>query len=545
MKRLFNNRPAGLRRTVFAGLTALLILAAPAAQAQGVQPAAAEAPPAVVTLTLEDAIQIARLQNYALRNLQLNVENAEAQVKEAWGTVLPQVELSSSYTRNIVSANPFAGSSAGGLFQSLGFVDWLAYNERARTDTDAGTQPIPFGEFIDRQEQGLEAAGIALEQGSNPFGVDNQFTTGIAVEQTLFNQSAFAAIRGAEALMNINARAADRQEQLLIGQVREAFYGALLAQEQAGVTQQSVARTLQTVQEVGKQVAQGVTPKFQRLSAEVELANLETQFVQVENQASLALDDLKLVLGIPIEQPITLRGELEAENLNEFLTVSVDDAVDAALENRPDLEQARLAIELRQIDKDITQAQYFPSVTAFLGFNYMGNVPDNRSFTIADPDDPFQFTRGQSGFFSNNYWNPSLNGGIRLSWNLFNGFQTSARVQQRQIAVDQAQNDAEQLLQTVTLDVERAIKNLQAARQRIGAQEQNIQRAELNYEYAQARLTEGVATQLEEREASEQLDQSRLNYLQAVYDYLVAESAFETAVGRPLPERGTFRLTSN
>lgn len=545
MRPLFNHRAAGVRRILFAGLTALLMLPAGMSQAQTAQPASVESPQAVFTLTLEDAIQIARVQNYALRNLQLNVENASAQVKEAWGTVMPQVNLNTSYTRNIVSANPFAGSSAGGLFQSLGFLDWLSYNERVRMDDDAGSQPMSYIDFIERQRQGMQEAGIVLNESDNPFAVDNQFSTSISLEQTLFNKSAFAAIRGAEALKNINARAADRQEQLLIGQVREAFYGALLAQEQTNVSRQSVARTMQTVQEVGKQVVQGVAPKFQRLSAEVELANLQTAYVQVQNQASLALDDLKLVLGIPIEQQISLRGDLKAENIDEFRTVSVDDAVATALANRPDLEQARLAVELRRIDRNITQAQFFPSVSAFLGFGYLGSVPDYRGVITTDQNDPFRFSQENLRFFNTSYWNPSLNGGIRLTWTVFNGFQTSARAQQKQIAIDQAHNDAELLLQTVTLDVERAIKNLQAARQRIGAQEQNIQRAELNYQYAQARLTEGVATQLEEREASEQLDQSRLNYLQAVYDYLVAESAFETAVGRPLPETGTFRLTSN
>lgn len=544
MKPRFDHSISGIRRTFFAGLAALLTLPAPAVQAQSVRPAATETQPQVLTLSLEDAIQIARVQNYALRNLQLNVENAAAQVKEAWGTVMPQVNLNTSYTRNIVSANPFAGSSAGGLFQSLGFLDWLSYNERVRMDDDANTQPMDYLDFLERQQQGMEEAGIVLNQSDNPFAVDNQFSASISVEQTLFNKSAFAAIRGAEALKNINARAADRQEQLLIGQVREAFYGALLAQEQANVSRQSVARTMQTVQEVSKQVAQGVAPKFQRLSAEVELANLQTAYVQVQNQASLALDNLKLLLGIPIEQPISLRGNLEAENINTFRTVSVNDAVAMALANRPDLEQARLAVELRRIDKNITRAQYFPSVSAFLGFGYLGNVPDYRGIIITDQNDPFRFSQENLRFFHNSYWNPSLNGGIRLSWTIFNGFQTSAQAQQRQIAIDQAENDAEQLLQTVTLEVERAIKNLEAARQRISAQEQNIQRAELNYQYARARLAEGVATQLEEREASEQLDQSRLNYLQAVYDYLVAESAFETAVGEPLPPRGTFRLTS-
>jgi Outer membrane efflux protein. len=52
------------------------------------------APPQPITLTLEEAIQIALVQNRALQSARLDVENAHAQVREAWGQVFPQVNLS-------------------------------------------------------------------------------------------------------------------------------------------------------------------------------------------------------------------------------------------------------------------------------------------------------------------------------------------------------------------------------------------------------------------------------------------------------------------
>lgn len=498
----------------------------------------------VITLTLDEAIQIALVGNYTLRNTKLDVENANAQVREAWSSVLPQVSASSSYTRNIKSANPFSGSEAGSLFMSFGFIDWLSYNEQARTDTDPSTEPISFGEFNDRRMEGMEQAGIQLGGGDNPFAVPNQFMNGISVEQTLFNGSAFAAIAGAKTLKEISRLALDRRQQLLIDEVRQAFYLALFTQEQVEVSQQSVERTQHTLAEVSKQVVQGVAPKFLRLSSEVEVANLETQLVQLEDQSALALDNLKLTLGVPVEQPIRLRGDLEVDAKSLYQPVSADDAVQLALLNRPDLEQLRLSIDLRRIDRNITRAQFYPTVSAFANMNYIGNVPDNRTRVLTDPDDPFSFSQIENGFFSRSYWNPSVSAGFRLTWNIFNGFQTSAQVQQRQIAVEKAEVDYEQNLQAVRLEVERALRDLRTAGQRISSQEQNVGRAELNYTYAQARLREGVATTLEEREASEQLDLSRLNYVQAVYDYLVARSAFETAVGIPAADPRDFQLTS-
>lgn len=528
------------RTTLFILLAALVL--PPFAAAQTFDPPQAGSP---VTLTLDEAVQIALVQNYVVRSTELDLENAGAQIREAWGQVLPQVDVTSNYTRNLVTANPFAGSEAGGLFASFGFVDWLAYNERARMDDDPTTEPLPLDEFMDRQRQGMSEIGAITGDASNPFAVENQFVSGIRISQTLFNGSAFAAIRGARQLREINQRALDREQQTLVDRVRQAFYQSLLTQEQARVTLQSVERMQETLSEVSRQVDQGVAPVFQRLSAEVEVANLETQYVQVVNAAELSVDNLKMELGMPINTPLELRGDLSVPDLQRYVDVSTEDAVEAAIERRPDLEQARLAIELYRIDRAITGSQYLPTVSAFANLDYIGSVPSNRTAISADPDDPFRFTSSTRGFFDSGYWNPSVAVGVSLQWNVFNGFQTSAQMQQREVAIRRAEIDFERAYQGVYLEVQAAQRNLETALQRIQGQEANVDRAELNYRHAVTRLREGVASPLETREASLQLDTSRINYLQAVHDYLVARSAFETAIGVPAGAPADLSFTSN
>lgn len=499
-----------------------------------------------LALTLDEALQIAYVNNYAIKDARLGVDVATAQIREARGQLYPQIDVSSSYTRNIKTPNPFSGSSANNLFSSLGFIDWLAFNERARTDGDAGTDPLTFGEFAQRQQDGLNNAGIVLDVGDNPFEVPNQFSSGITVSQKILDFSAFIAVKGASEFVKASqVLALERQEQLLIDNVRAAFFQALLASEQARVTELSVSRTKSTVNELGKQVSQGVTPKFQRLSAEVELANLQSALVQTQNAAQATLDQLKMTLGIPVEQPIRLVGALEAEDRGAYMTISTDDAVFLAIENRPDLEQIRLSVELQRINAKVTRTGYLPTLSAFANYSYVGNVPGNRTFIISDPNNPFSFSQGENTFFSENYWDRAFNVGIRLNWRLFDGFQNKARAQQQQLAADRARIQHQQQLQGIRQEVAVSMRNLEAARQQILSQERNVERAELNYVFAQKRLAEGVSSPLEERNASEQLDQSRLNYLQAVHDFLRAQSAFETAVGMPLAKPDAFKLAQH
>ena len=507
-------------------------------------PAAAQEA-STITLTLDEAIQIALANNYALRAARLDLKESASQIRSAISAALPDITASSGYTRNLKEANPFAGSAAGDFFSGFSALGWLAYNEEARTDTDHATVPITLEEFLFRQGAGLRAADIMQEGGSdNPFSVANQFQNTVSVTQTLADAAVIKGLKVARLVKEARSRSLERTEQLVVDEVRRAFYETLLTQEQAVVAAESVIRTRRTHGEMSRRVAQGVAPKALRLSAEVQLANLETRLVQQQNQALTARDNLKFVLGIPIEQQVRLRGELEVADASAFVTVSTGDAFQTALARRPDLDQARLTYDLQSAALRAAELDRFPKLSAFANFSYSGRIPDLRTFTISDPESPFRFSLGRNDFFSRSYWQSSVNVGLRLSWTIFNGLAQASMRQLRRIEMDRAQIQLIQLRQSVHIEVATALRNLRSAREQILSQGRNVENAELNYSFASTRLVEGVATPLEERDASHQLDQSRINYLQAVYDFLVARSAYETAIGVPLEHQADIRLTS-
>jgi len=490
--------------------------------------------PDEITITLDEAIEIALINNYLLRKGLLDIETADQQIREAWGSVYPQVSASGSYTRNVISPNPFAGSDAGGLFELFGSIEWLAYNENARTDDDPSTEPISFEDFMERQRDGLEEAGISPITDDNPFAVDNQFQVGVSISQAIYNGAAFAAIRGAEQFRQINRDQFQREQQQVVDQIKGAFYGAILAQEQVSVLRSSVERLQRTVEETRSSVEAGVLSRFDSMSAEVELVNLETNLIEVENQADLAVRNLTLQLGIPVRTNVILSGELEFDGELQPEMLNIEDAYRLAIERRPDVSQAEEYLKLLDVNRRITRSGYMPVINAFANAFYIGQVPDNRQQISSVPGDQFSFTATQRRFFDDAYWDPSVSVGIQFQWNIFDGFQTSARVQQNRIEMRQAEIDQELLKNSIYLEVDQAIKELETAYQRIVSQERNIEQAQLNYDQSLKRLREGVGTPLEERQASSLLDQSRLNYLSAVYDYKTAVSRFYKATGQPV-----------
>ncbi len=505
----------------------------PIATAQAQEMANLDSQPKLI-LTLDEAITVALVENTALENIRLDQDFSDSQIKEGWAELFPHVDFNSSYTRNVRSANPFAGSDAGGLFETLGFLNWISFNEQARTDNDAGSNPISIGEYFQRVQQGYTNAGIVPNTSSNPFSVPNVYNNGLSIVQKVFDGRAiFGAYGASKWLKPFNEYAVSREEHRLINQVKTAWFRILLLKEQENVLAQSVSRSGRTLDEVSRQVTQGVAPKFQRLSAEVELANLETQLVQAQTNSAAALDNLKILLSVPSEYEVEVRGTLEGSMDGSMVATSLEDAALIALEKRPDLAQSRISIELERIQLQVAKVEFLPTLDAFANFNYLGNVPDSRSVISSSAADPFSFSESNRGYFDTAYWDRSTNVGFRLKWNLFNGFASRQHVQQRKIAIQKAENNSEFLARTIRVEVEQSLRNLRAAQTRMLSQQQNVERAELNFEYAESRLKEGVATPLEVRETSNQLDQSKLGYLQAVHDFLVARSAYQTAIGDP------------
>jgi outer membrane protein TolC len=501
-------------------------------------------------LTLRDAVQTALEKNLDLRRAQLDLEDADAQVQEAWGNLYPSLNLNGSYTRNVVTANPFAGSDAANLIGGGGQTEWLAFNERRRLSND---QPITFPQFQQRQRDSLAAAGISMDGGGNPFGVDNEFRGRLQLRQTIYSKQAFASVKGSQQFKDVRRYARDREVQQVTNDVVTAFYQALLAKERTRVLQKRVERAQETLQEVSTRVERGTVPKAQRLGADVERSNARTQLIEARNAADLARDNLKQTIGLSPERPVELDGDLEEQRDGglqqvSLETISMSNAVRQAIENRPDLKRARLNVELREIRKESSRAAFFPTVEAVANFSYSGRVPDDRSRVQTtdpqDPTNPFFFREQDRGFFNDSFWNPSFSVGLQLNWDLFSGFQRASRVEQAEIQRRRAEIQRDQLRKAVTVEVRKALRDLEDARERIESQKANVRRAELNYDHVSERVEEGVASPLELREASDQLDQSRLNYLQAVHDYLVAQTDLETALGQPLtPTSESYLMT--
>jgi outer membrane protein len=121
---------------------------------------------------------------------------------------------------------------------------------------------------------------------------------------------------------------------------------------------------------------------------------------------------------------------------------------------------------------------------------------------------------------------------------VFQGLQTSSRVEQAQIEKRKSEEQEANLERSLRMGLHSVIGNLKQARKRIESQERTVETAERGYKIVTTRFLANAATQLEVNDAQLALTQAKVNRMQAIYDYLVASADLDQLIGR-LPSYAT------
>jgi outer membrane protein TolC len=463
--------------------------------------AVAQAPDQV--MGLERAVRQALDASRDLIAAREGLLTAENQVSEAWSNVYPSVDLNASYARNISPA--------------VNFLPAQIFDPTAGPDDYIGVQ----------------------------FGADNTWSSTVAIEQPLFRPGVFVAVGAAGRFKNLQEEVFRGSAQGVVTQVRISYYQLLLSQEQERLTDNSVRRVRESLEETKALHKAGLSSEYDVVRLEVELANLEPNLRRATNAVVQARRQLAVQLDIPEQEALRVTGELAEMNLEdlganspanqEILSLvgfgglgllESDDGLNSALELRSDLRQLELTEDLRHTEMRLEQAEYLPDVTLF--GNYVINAQDNGSPSFFGRGD------GQRAY--------SRIVGVRVSLPIFQGFRRDARIDQKRAALRQAQALTRQGRDVATTEVKSLIEGSDEALLRARGQQLAVQHANRGFEIASAQYREGLGSRLELTDAEVALRQSEFNYAQAVFDYLVSRAQLDSATGSvPMVDAGLSR----
>lgn len=433
-------------------------------------------------LNLDKAIMTALENNVDTKIAQLEVKQAQAAVDQAFGNVYPSVNFSANYSRFLEKSKmPFPDFEA------------LLTNTTYGLLFEEGVLPYDESKFLPMQTK-LQA-----------FAQTNNYEAKIEATQIIFNSAVFTGIGASEQYYNTSKEMLNSKVAETILNVKKAFYGVLLSQEVLNITKASFDNARENFNNVSALYEQGLVSEFDKLQAEVQVENIRPNLLMVENNLNNAKDGLKMVMGIDPTTPINIEGiiEYKDENIPEY-----DNALNKAMESNFDLRTLKLKKEVDEAFVDLDNSGYWPSLVAFANYSFAGSADD------------FEFQNYRSSMV-----------GLSLNINLFNGFQTTNKVQQSKIDVMKTEEQIGQLQDYLNTQIRLKLLDIERIKSNIEAQERNINVAERAYELAKVRYKEGTGSQLEIQNSDIALRQARTNRLQSVYEFIVARSEIDKLTG--------------
>jgi len=295
----------------------------------------------------------------------------------------------------------------------------------------------------------------------------------------------------------------ERARNELILQVTNAYQNVARAESFVRVAEEALKNAQERLRITRVQVDTGVASRFDLLRAETQVAQNEQALLNARNQVELAKAALNNLLGRDLNAPVqvVLPDSLPA------MEQELDALLQEAYARRPELRAAERNRELARVNIENARRGNLPTLAINGQWNFNLNTsvfnPRRQTFTAT----------------------------AVLSFPVFDGGITRARVEQAREDLQIAEINLQQVREGVALEVRTAYLNLQDARKRLEVARKGLELATEALRLARIRYEAGVSPQLEISDAELAYTQAQTNLINAQFDYLNAYAALQKAVG--------------
>lgn len=291
----------------------------------------------------------------------------------------------------------------------------------------------------------------------------------------------------------------------VIYQVRSAYYGVLKAKEYVEVTNQAVEMAESLRQRSQDFFDVGFIAKNQLLQAEVNMAQARQQQTTAKSALAIAKAALNILIGRPTQDEIEVRGKLEMVPFSK----PMDECIQTALKQRPELRSARTRASMAEHLMKITRAGMLPSIAAVGAYNHQdgqfGRPPESYSFTLG------------------------------ATWTFWDWGKTYFNVRSADEVQTQAQQAVRLTEDQIVLQVKMAYLKLREAEQNILTARSGMTSAEENLRVVKAKFEQNMATSFDVLTAQTMLTGARTSEISALADYMAARAALDRAMGVTAP----------
>ncbi len=299
----------------------------------------------------------------------------------------------------------------------------------------------------------------------------------------------------------------ERIRQELIFHVKEAYYRLLKATRRVQEAHKAVDRLEAHLKEAQGFFEQGLIAKNDLLQSEVALAQAKHALIIAQNAVKMARSSLNIL----IQRPVTEKTEI-IDTLSVRPEIpNFDKCLHLALKKRPEIKAAKLAILKAQQGIRLAKSSFYPWIDLQAVYHREGD-------DILPKENPY----GES----ENAWL-----GIVINWRIWEWGRRFDEISSARAQVLAQEAALREIKDQITLQVRQALLRLSEAYNRLEVTKKTIEMAEENYRLNEARYQEQLASSSDVLDAQDMLTRARVDYINALADYCLAEAYLAYSIG--------------
>ncbi len=424
------------------------------------------------SLTLRDCIIIALDNNVNIKSAGYNKESALYDKKGSYQGILPRLDFNVGIGQSVTGSSQYTTFNPTGVDTTTGEV---IYEQTTR--------------ITPKSKLRTNTLGISLNQNIYDGGI---WWNRIGQGKTTLKSSEYSY---------------ESERNNVILTVEQAYYTLMKDKKLLEVRQLAVSRSLEQYDRAEKMYEIGATAQIDVLRAKVSLGKDRINMLLQQSQVIQSRKNLNIAMG---REPLTpLLVKMEFHPLEEL--PSIDDLIETAFEKQPLLQKNTEDIKLEDYNIALSKGTLFPRLSAYANYN--------RSH-----EDLAKIFRDWNMNYRYSY-------GIRLSYNIFNGFNDKVNVQKAKIRKKIAQEKFEDFKRQLKSAIHQYYIDYQSYLNIIDINRENLAAAKEELRLAEERYQIGAGTSLDVRTAQLSLTEAEQTLVAALFNARVTLDQLNNQLG--------------
>ncbi|MBN2410627.1 TolC family protein [candidate division KSB1 bacterium] len=455
-------------------------------------------------LTLDESIQIALEKSYDMKSLRLTLTGAEQGLVAAKGRFKTNADVSLQLPNWAESVTSIPVQDALPVFNTTGEIQYYGQLNI--------NQPLPTDGYIRLRSTTYHRDVSTFRADLNDDLKRKDVYTSLSLQ---FNQPLFTinnlklGLQQADLNYELASRRFNQRELQLIYSVTAGFFDLYRTIRQHQISLDNVEQQRELYDIASKKFNAGLIPETEALEMEVDLADSQNMLVQAESDMETSRDSFKQLIGLNLDDNISVHTAFEYNTL----TVNLNDAIAKALQNRIEIRENEIQLELAKINVKQVDARSEIRGDLWASYELVG---------VSDPNLPY-------GSNPQSLWNSSLEDmnrrpnnrsvGFTLSVPLFDWGVNRAEVQAAQATLNSREIDLNEEKKTIVREVRAVVRGLKETEDRLSVLEKREKIAQRNFDITLERFNNGDITSVVLANNRDRLISAKTAYLNAYIEY--------------------------